>query len=280
MRRKSFVMMSIGFAAVLAVCAAPATAITWGEQDTTGQYPNVGTILVHYTGDPSNAVYQWCSGTLIDPKVFLTAGHCTFFLQAYVTAGLVDHYYVSFDADPLAAPGSWLDVASIMTNEQFSLKPQSNWHDNGALILTNLVSGITPAELPGEGFLDDLQADGALGHGTNGAKFTVVGYGASLTFPPPRAVSEDVRQFATSEFRALLPAWLRMSQQKMAGDGGTCYGDSGGPTFWEQPNGDLILVATTSWGDVPCVTSQFNQRIDVGSSLSFIQGAIDSAYQP
>jgi secreted trypsin-like serine protease len=271
-------MVSIGLAAVLAVCAAPATAITWGEKDTAGKYPNVGTILVHYSGDQATTVYQWCSGTLIDPKVFLTAGHCTFFLQAYKDVGLVDDYYVSFDYDPFAPGATWLNVASIVTNDQFSLKPRSNWHDNGALILEDAVSGITPAELADEGFLDELWAEGALGHGTHGAKFTVVGYGATLTFPPPRTISEGVRQFAQSEFRALLPAWLRMSQQGKTDNGGTCYGDSGGPTFWEEPSGALILVATTTWGDMPCVTSGFNQRIDVESSLSFIQGVIELAH--
>jgi secreted trypsin-like serine protease len=281
MRRRSFVIMSIGLVVVLAMCAAPASAITWGQKDTGGQYPNVGTILVHYFGDPSGTVYQWCSGTLIDPKVFLTAGHCTFFLQAYVTAQLVDKTYVSFDYDPFAVGATWLDVGAIITNDQFSLKPRSNWHDNGALILTNEVSNIAPAELaPYEGFLDYLQAQGDLGHGTHGAKFTVVGYGASLSFPPPRTFSENVRQFAQSEFRALLPAWLRMSQQGKTGDGGTCYGDSGGPTFWEGPGGELILVATTTWGDAPCVTSEFNQRIDVESSLLFIEEVIAIAHQP
>jgi secreted trypsin-like serine protease len=251
------------------VCAAPAAAITWGQKDTAGNFPNVGTILASMGG----TVYQWCSGTLIDERVFLTAGHCTVNLQKYIDSGLVEQVWVSFDFDPFAAAHTWLEVSSVITHPDFAFKPQSNWHDNGALILTLPVVGIEPAHLPEEGFLDQLRADGMLGHGTNGAKFRVVGYGASLSFPPPGSYKENVRQFALSEFRALLPAWLRMSQQGRTGDGGTCYGDSGGPTFWEA-GGERILVATATWGDMPCVTSGFNQRLDVASALSFIQGVI------
>ena len=258
----------------LAVCAVPAAAVTWGQKDTNNQYPNVGTILASIPS--AGGVYQWCSGTLIHESVFLTAGHCTVNLPTYLASGLVDKIWVSFDYDPFAQNHTpWLDVSSVITHPDFSFKPRSNWHDDGVLILTNPVSGITPATLPPEGFLDELRAEGALGHGTNGAKFTVAGYGASLSFPPPRTYSNDVRQFAMSEFRALLPAWLRMSQQRRTGDGGTCYGDSGGPTFWEAPGGERILVATTTWGDVPCVTSEFNQRLDVASALAFIQGVIE-----
>jgi len=158
--------------------------------------------------------------------VFLTAGHCTFSLQRSIDSGLVDQVWVSFDSDPFAAAHTWLEVEFVITHPDFPSRPQSNWHDNGALILKSPILSIVPAVLPEEGFLDQLRADGALGHGTNLAKFTLVGYGASLSFPPPRPYKDNVRQFALSEFRALLPAWLRMSQQGRTGDGGTCYGDS------------------------------------------------------
>jgi hypothetical protein len=253
--------------------ALPVGAITWGQKDDAGLYPNVGTVLLSMPS--AGGVYEQCSGTLIHPKVFLTAGHCTFRLPGYLDSGLVDKIYVSFAADPGASSETWLEVETVITHPDFSFKRQSNWHDNGVLILRDEVGGIEPAVLPEEGFLDRLQAEGALGHGTNGAKFTVVGYGSSLSFPPPRIYYEGVRQFAQSEFRALLPAWLRMSQQGRTGDGGTGYGDSGGPAFWEEPDGTLILVATTTWGDPNIVTSGFSQRIDVASSLRFIEAVLD-----
>jgi hypothetical protein len=35
-----------------------------------------------------------------------------------------------------------------------------------------------------------------------------------------------------TSFRALLKARLCMTQNQGTGDGGTCFGDSGGPAFW------------------------------------------------
>ena len=136
--------------------------------------------------------------------------------------------------------------------------------------------GITPATLPVLGLLDQLRADGNLRQGSNGAKFTVVGYGGILAWPPPRVTYEDQRRFAVSEYRALLPAWLRMSQNHATGDGGTCYGDSGGPAFWEPESETRILVGITSWGDAPCVATGFNYRTDIPQTLNFIKDVIDN----
>ena len=57
---------------LFATLAAPAAAIVDGQPDN-GAHPNVGVMIVEIDG----ALYTVCSGTLIAPKVFLTAGHCT-----------------------------------------------------------------------------------------------------------------------------------------------------------------------------------------------------------
>ena len=58
---------------VVASAAAPALAVTDGELDG-HDHPQVGTTVAQdRKGDP-----LWrCNGTMIAPKVFLTAGHCT-----------------------------------------------------------------------------------------------------------------------------------------------------------------------------------------------------------
>src|SRR3989454_1834851 len=48
-----------------------------------------------------------------------------------------------------------------------------------------------------------------------------------------RSLTGD-RQISTSSFRNLHDAWLYMSQNNHHGDGGTCFGDSGGPTFLDR----------------------------------------------
>lgn len=249
---------------ILTVGVLPAAAITWGEPDT--EHTNVGAMVVDWPGYGPSLM---CSGTLIYPRVFLTAGHCTDFIETYG----VSPVWVTFDVD--AGPGSTLlNVEEVITHPDYNWGPQSNPHDVGALILAAPVTGIVPAQLPEEGFLDALKKAGKL---RPGAEFTLVGYGGTLSWPPPEVTYEDQRQFAVSDYRALLKAWLVMSQNLATGDGGTCYGDSGGPAFYWDPATDTeILVGITSWGDVPCVATGINYRVDIADTLGFIDSVIDS----
>jgi len=240
----------------------PANAITWGWPDD-GEHPNVGAIVADYGED---GLVQICSGTLIHPRVFLTAGHCTDYLESAMADGVP--IYVNFEEYALD-PSELHEVDECFTHPDYGWQGRSDVHDVGLLILKNPVSGITPATLPEEGFLDELKADGKLRDGKEEADFTVVGYGGTLYWPPPEIDYENVRQYAYSEFQALLKSWLIMSQNNATGDGGTAFGDSGGPTFWTE-DGDEILVSVTSWGDARCVATGISYRIDTSDALEFI----------
>jgi hypothetical protein len=252
----------VGLILVLAAAAVPVGAITWGQPDT--EHTNVGAMMMVLPGWGNTPV---CSGTLINPWVFLTAGHCTEGVDA-------EEVWVNFNQDGTNLD-ELLDVAEVITHPDYYWGPSSNPHDVGVLILAEPVTDIEPAALPYEGFLDDLKAEGKLNQGKIKAKFTLVGYGATLDWPPPYSYYEDQRQFSVSEYRALLKAWLRMSQNPATDDGGTCYGDSGGPAFWMQEDGSEILVGITSWGDAPCVSAGFNYRVDIPETLDFIADVID-----
>jgi secreted trypsin-like serine protease len=249
---------------MLFVGVIPVYAITWGSPDT--EHTNVGAMVVDY---PGFGPFQVCSGTLVHPRLFLTAGHCT---TGWEGTG-VTTFWVNFDQDALKHR-TLLDVEAVITHPDYYWGPTSNPHDVGILVLKKAVKKITPANLPDEGFLDDLLDAGVLDDGSHKAKFTLVGYGGTLEWPPPQISYDDQRQFAVSEFRALLKSWLRMSQNASTGDGGTCFGDSGGPAFWTEPDGTEILVGVTSWGDANCVSSAFNYRVDIADTLDFIKDEI------
>ena len=64
--------MALAMTLGLTSLAAPSSASTGGIEDRTNKYSNVG-LLVFYS---DGARYR-CSGTLVSPRVVLTAGHCT-----------------------------------------------------------------------------------------------------------------------------------------------------------------------------------------------------------
>ena len=76
MRRSVSLAVSLAFLTI-GVVAGPAGAVTGGEPDG-NRHPNVGALLVGTSGVD---MFQVCSGSLIAPGEFLTAGHCTDFLE-------------------------------------------------------------------------------------------------------------------------------------------------------------------------------------------------------
>jgi secreted trypsin-like serine protease len=257
----------------------PAWAIIWGEVDTENQYPYVGAIVgveSPATGQP----FVFCSGSLIHPRVLLTAGHCTDRLETLLNQGLItlDDVRVSFGQDALD-PKSWLEVEEVITHPDYQpgLVPNDDPVDVGVLIFKKPVRKIAPAILPDVGLLDVLKAAGELRDGSEGgSRLTVVGYGRTLEFPPPETIPPDgLRRFADSEYLALLDAWIVTSRNQASGDSGTASGDSGGPTLWRDPVTGLdILVGMTSWGDPEKVAMTFKYRVDIPQTLDFIDFVI------
>ena len=238
----------------------PAGAITWGQPDY--DHPYGGAILLQWRG----VWMEFCSGSLVAPRVFLTAGHCTVFLEELSVP--LESLRVSLSRELFAPGATWLEVSAVHTHPDYRWGPQSDPHDVGVLILKEPVTDVVPGRLPSEGFLDALAASGML----KDARFINVGYGADETMSPNRKVvpSTDARMFSVSGFRNLHEAWLYLSQNVHLGNGGTCYGDSGGPTIYRDDAGGETIVAVTSWGDGPCKSTNNNYRVDTASSLAFV----------
>lgn len=240
--------ITIGTAAVLAVLtlAGAAPAIVYGEPDG-NRHPNVGALLAP---EPySDGTWVTCSGTLIAPTIFLTAAHCD---------QDVTRVAVTFDSSYDAATGTtyW----GTWRADPAYTHSQNDTHDLAVVVLDKAVKGITPAKLPKAGSLGGLKVE---------TKFTSVGYGAqSVTIDKgPTFHYADVRFVATGSLNAVNPAWLRISMNPATGDGGTCYGDSGGPNFLGDTN---LLAATTITGDFMCRATNVVYRLDTVSARSFL----------
>ncbi len=250
-------MATTAFVLAVITLTGPAQAITYGTIDT--EHTNVGSILVNSS---QYGWIQWCSGTLVSERIFLTAGHCT---DPLVSSNIpVDRIRVSFSLNIFAPTAKWLEVSGYMNHPDYNWGPTSDPHDLGIVVLEKAVHGVRPATLPSQGYLDSLEAAGLLA----GAKFAVVGYGSDQN-----GETDGFRKIAFSEFLSLHNAWLYMTQNVHTGDSGTCHGDSGGPTFYNDGSVEY-MVATTSWGDSPCVATGINYRVDLAGSLAFVNQAI------
>ena len=236
------------------IVAAPASAITNGTNDGNG-HPEVGMMLspqVH-----SDGTWTRCTGTLISSNVFLTAAHCEI-------PG-VSQVKVTFDS-AYVAPGTTF-TGTWHADPAFSQK-QGDPHDIAVIVL-DTSPGIAPAQLPAANSNAGLGKD---------QKFTSVGYGTGQAVNGPGGHTfpiDDVRHVAVGTLNAVTPSWLRISQNGSTGNGGTCFGDSGGPNFLGAGSSETrIIAATTITGDSSCRSTNVDYRLDTPSARSFLSGFV------
>jgi secreted trypsin-like serine protease len=239
----------IAAAAMLAalVCAVPALAITNGAPDG-NRHPNVGGLVAPTAY--SDGTWTYCSGTLISATVFLTAAHC----------GDADGERVRVTFDSAYQAGDKVYAGTFHPDPLYG-HVQSDPHDIAVVVLDKPVKGITPARLPAADSLSSLSGS---------QQFTSVGYGAYEVTNGPgghQYLYDDVRGVATGTLNSINNAWLRISMNPSTGNGGTCYGDSGGPNFLGNTN---IIAATTITGDAVCRSTNVDYRLDTASARTFL----------
>ena len=193
-------------AAVLAaVVASSAYAITYGQYDRNG-HPNVGAML---RLSPTTGNYRIvCTGSLISPTVYLTASHCTSFVESQPT-GFQDAW-VTFD--PTFSSSSTLPASAIhgtmYTNPLYNQRA-SDPEDIAVIVLDDPVTGVPLAQLPSAGLLDQMKDAGTL----NGTRFTSVGYGHPGAEPQPRRDPARLPDGALGRVRR-----VQRAEQELAAD--------------------------------------------------------------
>lgn len=266
MLRKSLLaaLMSLvlGLAAV-----SPAFAIRYGELDG-NRHPYVG-LMVAYD---ENGTPLWrCSGTLIAPELFLTAGHCTEEPAAHVeiwfgsdiTDAALNNYPTQGDVGGTPYTHPEYDPNAFFT------------HDLGVVVLDEPVYMDVYGQLPEEGQFDYLAQQRGLIDDT----FTAVGYGLQ---------NANKNHLSAQRLRMLAhPRLIVMNAKGLTGDfsilmsnnantGGTCFGDSGGPLFYGGDESNL-LVGVTSYGlNSQCAGTGGVYRIDRADDLDWLYGTFGS----
>ena len=241
--------------------ASPALAQTGSAVEDGQGHPNVGALLLAL---PEGNLIPVCSGTLVAPRVFLTASHCASLLESIGQT----RAYVTFD--PYFGRNAPIQttpyVGDVITNPAYK-RPYQN--DASLVLLDHAVVGIAPAVIAPVGFLDGLCEEGTI----RSAAFTNVGYGSSEMLVVPKSgptfPSDGIRKWTISGFHALTRLQIHLNQNLARGYSGTGYGDSGGPTFVDTGSGPVV-ISVVSTGDVPCYATAVNQRVDLADVQAFL----------
>ncbi len=275
-KRVAVALAAVGL--LLAVSAGPVGAIQYGQPDG-NNHPYVGLVAFH----DANHVPLWrCSGTLITPTVFLTAGHCT------GTDGTVaPKYAVIWFSEGPEPIGTWAGAGTTCTGKTGypctgdaagTPHPNPHWtggltlpntHDIGVVVLDAPYNGTGGqfGELPSAGLLNAL----ATQRGLQDMTMTLVGYGVQSE--KPTLISIRQRYIAHAKVVSLGSAFtdgfnVRLSSNPGVVSGGTCFGDSGGPVFYHDTN---VVVAVNSFVlNLNCKGSGYGYRVDTAASLSFV----------
>jgi V8-like Glu-specific endopeptidase len=217
--------------------------------------------------DDANGNPLWrCSGTLLSPTLFLTAGHCTEAPAASAT--------IWFDADVESGiPANGYPFDGDVDGETFT-HPQYDpnaffLYDLGVVVLDDPVFMDEYGVLPELDVLDAMKTQ----RGKQDVTFTAVGYGLQR-INPVFVESERVRMVA-------YPHLIQINAPGFTGDfslllsnnhstGGTCFGDSGGPNFINKSN---VVGGVTSFGlNGNCAGTGGVYRVDRADDLDWLYG--------
>ncbi|MFW5468702.1 trypsin-like serine protease [Knoellia sp. CPCC 206435] len=256
-------------AGLVAGSALAAHAITGGQPDGEG-HPNVA-LIAYYDADGRFR----CTASLVTPTVLVTAAHCT--------EGTVGKTAITFETKIADAPPSPLPVAKDVaagytaaelnaagylsgtahTHPKYSgFTDLKNWNDVGVIVLDEPITNIAPVKVAPSGYLNQFTPSIL-----NQTLFTSVGYGTEVrqaesgprkptpqSYPLLRRVTEEKGQ-------KLMPQILQVNgnENDPFGGGGTCFGDSGGPTF----KGGYQVTVTSYGYTSNCRYLGGLQRIDI-----------------
>jgi Trypsin len=263
----SFVARLISFASLclLVLGAGPALAVKNGQLDGEG-HPYVGLMVAQ----DANGNPLWrCSGTLLSPTLFLTAGHCTEAPAAHVE--------IWFDADVEAGiPGNDYPFNGQVGGTPFT-HPR---YDPNAFVLYDLGVVLLDApfpmsrygELPERDVLDRM----ATQRGRQDVTFTAVGYGLQ-EINPVFVEGARVRMVATPRLLQInVPGFTGSFSLLLSNNhstGGTCFGDSGGPNFIGNTN---VVGGVTSFGiNGNCAGTGGVYRLDRAAPLDWLYTVFD-----
>ena len=216
-------------------------------------------------------MFDLCSGFLVSPTVFVTAGHCAMEaleIQAQLGGSIGAAFEPAFDSDRSV----FRAAASTTVHPDFVDNPVSYQSpDVAVLVLQRSVTGADPMALPAAGAADRLA------HGT---QLTTVGYGftqdCGTNLGGCQWAYDPARRYASETLTSVSQWFITVSQNPNGqGVGGVCRGDSGGPHL--LPGTTTAVAITTAIASRQCWSTSRDTRLDTTSALQFVRSFAPSA---
>jgi hypothetical protein len=272
--RKLLLLLAL-IASSVAMTASPASSVTGNfVPDSVHNY--VG-LVAFYDADGN---FLWrCTGSLLNSTTLLTAGHCTDTASGAASAivwvseeGGAQFNPATGAEDPLTGyPNECLNSPAFpcSTAHTFAEYGFNGLHkfgndnaDVGLVILDDPIVLDTYASLAAASSVDTLSV---------GTPVTITGYG----------VSDEKPAVVSFRQRLMAPAFIINTHNKTAsgfniqlsgnpgkGQGGSCFGDSGGPILYDST--DIVLGVNSFVKNLQCAGQSFAYRTDQPAVLDWI----------
>ena len=300
----------LGGGVLVFALASPTAAIVDGLPDA-GEHPYVGELSLYQPDYPDPRFSDpgsWanCTGTLITPTIVLTAGHCTYQIGKNGTSSLDgpgedgsggNDVWITFaeaadftgiSSDPFIPTD---DNAGRYASWSTTFDRNRSWirgtayphpeyddldfarHDVGVVILDKAVRMPTYGKLPSLRLLDQYRGK------QKSALFEAAGYGATAS-GPKFLEFDDTRDKAVVKivnFDGVIGlgsdiAILFSNNNSSKLQGGTCFGDSGGPFLVNDTN---QIVAVDSFGtSLTCSGTAGGYRIDQPDDIAWLSAVL------
>lgn len=289
---KRILAILIALVLMLAVVI-PVAAITNGQPDG-DEHPYVGLMVAGWDTEDGFVPGWRCSGALIAPDVFLTAGHCTdgatkavvWFEEGPVPWGSWDSATQETCEDETGYPCTGDSFGNPITNPKYRSEenpygggnglPAFSYRDVGIIVLDTPVYMDEMAELPDDGLVDSLKNKTDIDFVGYGVQYQAQIPGKYLPSPPPyyRWTGPRVRLYAPSVMVSgnfvFSAEFMRLALNPGGGSGGTCFGDSGGPDLLGGTN--TVLAVNSYVTNINCSGVGYSSRVDIPEVLEWIEG--------
>lgn len=223
--------------------------IVKGHVDTSSDFNAVCKVIIYH----SNGHKGVCTGTLIDKRWVVTAGHCFFKHLPFS-----EPYQVEVIFQKRMANGKMLNktyqALELFQLDKFKYATGRKINDNNDIALIELgkeLTSISPMQIPKikKPTLKNPQPN-------NYSRFkgeaVIVGFGQTSA----KSASSNVRRVADVNLNLATDRQFVSKYESNQGSG-TCMGDSGGPLFKRGRTGQYQLIGITKSGNEECKRGNF-----------------------